>query len=77
MSRASGSYPECMILENIQMVGKYPVASGGFADVRKALLGDQVVALKVLRVHGESDLVKLLKVALASQDRTIADLCMI
>lgn len=63
LSRASGLYPECLFLKGIEVVGN-PVAEGGFGDVYKGQLGDQEIAIKMLRVYQRSDMQQLLKVTL-------------
>jgi serine/threonine protein kinase len=62
LSRASRLYPESFVLKGIEIIGD-PVAAGGFADVYKARLRGQDIAIKVLRVYQKSDIDKLLKVA--------------
>jgi len=61
LSRASGLYPECLLLKGIEITGD-PVAEGGFGDVYKGQLGDQEIAIKVLKVYQKSDMQQLLKV---------------
>ena len=41
--------PKCLEVHGIAGLGKYPVESGGFGDIWKAMLGDRSVALKTLR----------------------------
>jgi serine/threonine protein kinase len=62
LSRASRLYPESFVLKGIEIIGD-PIAAGGFADVYKARLQGQEIAIKVLRVYQKSDIDKLLKVA--------------
>ena len=62
LSRASGLYPECMVLKGIQFVGEDAIAGGGYGDVWKGLLNGEALAVKVIKVYQRSDLVKLLKV---------------
>lgn len=66
LSRASGLYPECLFLKGIQIAGDSAVAEGGFGDVYKGQLGDQEIAIKVLKVYQKSDMQQLLKVMLGS-----------
>ena len=66
LSRASGLYPECLVLKGVHMEG-HPVAGGGYGDVYKGLLQGKQIAVKVLRIYQDSDLVKLLKVASKSE----------
>ena len=62
LSRASGLYPECMILRGIKLVGGDAVAGGGYGDVWKGSLQGQQLAVKVLKIFLKDDLTKLLKV---------------
>ena len=64
LSRASGLYPECMALKELK-IRAGPVAAGGFGDIYKGQLRDQMIAVKVLKVYEESDMDKLLRVALS------------
>lgn len=64
LSRASGLYPECLVLEGVDIEG-HPVARGGYGDVYIGLLHGKQIAVKVLRIYQDSDSVKLLKVAAA------------
>jgi len=60
LSKASGLFPDCLVLKGIQVDGD-PVEGGGFGDVYKGRFGGQVIALKVLKVYQKSDMQKLLK----------------
>ncbi|KIM82030.1 hypothetical protein PILCRDRAFT_88827 [Piloderma croceum F 1598] len=60
LSRASGLYPECLVLKGVHMEA-HPVAGGGYGDVFKGLLQGKQIAVKVLRIYQDSDLDKLLK----------------
>ena len=62
LSRASGLYPECLVLKDIA-IEAHPVARGGYGDVYKGLLHGQEIAVKALRIYQDSDLAKLLKVS--------------
>jgi hypothetical protein len=62
LSKASGLYPECLVLKCVDME-RDPVAVGGYGDVHKGLLQGEQIAVKVLRLYQKADLVKLLKVA--------------
>ena|ERR1700735_4736928 len=62
LSKASACYPDCLVLKGIDIQGDR-VADGGFGDVYKGRLGDQVLAIKVLRVKQRPDMVKLRKVS--------------
>jgi hypothetical protein len=63
LSGATGLYPECLVLEGVEIIGD-AVGGGGFADIFKGRLHDQEIALKMLRVYQKSDIEKLLKVTL-------------
>jgi hypothetical protein len=61
LSRASGFYPECLVLKGVHIEG-HPVAGDGYGDVYMVLLQGKQIAVKVLRIYQDLDLVKLLKV---------------
>jgi hypothetical protein len=61
LSRASGLYPKCFVLQGVEME-PCPVARGGYGDVYKGLLHGQKIAVKALRMYKASDVVQLLKV---------------
>ncbi|KAK7437402.1 Rho guanine nucleotide exchange factor [Stygiomarasmius scandens] len=61
LSKLSGLYPTCLVLDNVVKLGEHPVASGGFGEIWKGLIGDELACLKVVRIYGESDVQKLLK----------------
>ncbi|THU88736.1 kinase-like protein [Dendrothele bispora CBS 962.96] len=63
LSNVSGLYPDSLALDayNVTKVGNHPVAAGGFGDIWKGLIGEQMVCLKVARICGDSDVQKLLK----------------
>jgi hypothetical protein len=63
LSGATGLYPECLVLEGIDIIGD-AVGGGGFADVFQGRLRYEEIAVKVLRVYQKSDIQKLLKVRL-------------
>ncbi|KAJ7698232.1 hypothetical protein B0H16DRAFT_1484510 [Mycena metata] len=60
LSGDSKLYPRCLTLTGLQQ--ERLVAGGSFGDVYKGLLGDQIVAIKMMRVFKESDIDALLKV---------------
>jgi hypothetical protein len=62
LSRASGLYPECLILKGVDME-EIPVAQGSYGDVHKGLLQGKKIAVKVLRIYQDSNRDKLLKVS--------------
>ncbi|KAJ7740617.1 kinase-like domain-containing protein [Mycena metata] len=59
LSADSKLYPQCLTLTGLQQ--ERLVAGGSFGDVYKGLLGDQSVAIKMMRVFEESDIDALLK----------------
>jgi len=61
LSRASGLYPECLVLSGMKIEGD-AVAGGGFGDVYKGSFKGHEIAVKVLKVYQKSDMDKLLKV---------------
>ena len=61
LSRASGLYPECLILKGVDME-EDPVAQGSYGDVHKGQLQGKKIAVKVLRIYQDSNRDKLLKV---------------
>ena len=61
LSRASGLYPECLVLKRIDIEGN-AVAYGTFGDVYRGRLDGQNVAIKILRVYQTTDRDSLLKV---------------
>jgi hypothetical protein len=65
LSKASGLYPECMALKNVQMIGKDPIARGGYGDVWRGMFQGKPIAMKVLRCYETSALVELLRVVFA------------
>jgi len=60
LSGATGLYPECLVLDQIEILGD-AVGGGGFADIFKGRLQGQAIAVKVLKVYQKSDIEKLLK----------------
>lgn len=66
LSRLSGLYPECLVRDDIRLIGKDPIAAGSFGEVWKGTgSNDEVIAVKVLRVYVRSDAEKLLRVLFA------------
>ncbi|KAK7437405.1 hypothetical protein VKT23_018650 [Stygiomarasmius scandens] len=61
LSKSSGLYPTCLILDNVTKIGEHPVASGGFGEIWRGRVGDHLACLKIVRIYGESDVQKLLK----------------
>jgi len=66
LSKRSGLYPNCLVLNDVKKVGDHPVAAGGFGEIWKGLIGGQIACLKVVKIYGDSDVQKLLKVRLAN-----------
>jgi hypothetical protein len=62
LSRASGCYPKCLVLDNVERTGTDPVAAGQFGEVYTGQMQGIAVAIKVLRVYVVSDVKRLLKV---------------
>jgi len=60
LSGATGLYPECLVLDGIEILGD-AVEGGGFADIFKGRLRGQEIAVKMLKVYQKSDIEKLLK----------------
>jgi hypothetical protein len=54
LSRASGLHPRCFALHGLQKGGQQ-VAAGGFGDIWKGSVRGQIVAVKVMRFFGGSD----------------------
>ncbi|ESK87780.1 hypothetical protein Moror_15370 [Moniliophthora roreri MCA 2997] len=48
--------PSSMFLRAISDPGRDPVAGGSYADIYKACIGNQIVCLKVIRLHTVSDI---------------------
>ncbi|THU88759.1 kinase-like protein, partial [Dendrothele bispora CBS 962.96] len=61
LSKTSGLYPTCLVLNGVNKIGEHPVSSGGFGEIWKGSIGEQLACLKVVRVYGDSDVQKLLK----------------
>lgn len=62
MSRTYGLYPNCLVLQGIEMNAFVPEAAGAYGDIYKGKFRGKTLALKVLRVYQRSDLHALLKV---------------
>ncbi|KAK1215507.1 Rho guanine nucleotide exchange factor [Marasmius sp. AFHP31] len=61
LSRKSGMYPRCLKINNVEKLSLYPVAGGGFGDVWKGKIANEIVGLKVVKVYLASDVEQLLK----------------
>ena len=67
LSRSSGLYPQCLVRNDIQLLGTDAVAAGRFGDVWKATNSkNELIAVKTLRMYEKSDIEKLLKVILSN-----------
>ncbi|ESK84818.1 Dbl domain-containing protein [Moniliophthora roreri MCA 2997] len=61
LSRKQLLHPRCLSIHNVSVIGRYPVAGGGFGDIWKGALGSQVVCLKVVKMYIMADVQQLLK----------------
>ncbi|KAG7090171.1 hypothetical protein E1B28_011778 [Marasmius oreades] len=61
LSKRSGLCPQCLTINNVKKLGEHPVGGGGFGDVWKGMIGEQVVCLKVVKVYLASDVQQLLQ----------------
>ncbi|KAK1215505.1 Rho guanine nucleotide exchange factor [Marasmius sp. AFHP31] len=61
LSKKSGMYPRCLKINNVEKMGSYPVAGGGFGDVWKGRVANEIVCLKVVKIYLASDVQQLLK----------------
>ncbi|KAF9256252.1 kinase-like protein [Marasmius fiardii PR-910] len=52
LSKRTGLWPQCLM---VKKPGDYPVDWGGFGDVWKGKIGEQVVCLKVVKIYLTSD----------------------
>lgn len=57
--KETGQLPTSMIIDNVQKSGNHPLAGGGFADVYHGSQGDIEVAIKVLRVFGNKQVLRV------------------
>ncbi|KAK1229001.1 hypothetical protein PQX77_007954, partial [Marasmius sp. AFHP31] len=61
----SGLFPQSLILQNVHMDGKYPVAGGAFGDVWRGRIGEsdasQTVCVKAVRMYQNLDVKPLFK----------------
>jgi len=64
LSKKSGLYPNCLVLDNVTKIGEHPVAAGGFGEIWRGLIGGQMACLKVVKVYSNSDVQKLLRVCI-------------
>ncbi|KAF9255402.1 kinase-like protein [Marasmius fiardii PR-910] len=61
LSRRSGLFPQCLMINNVKKLGEYPVGGGGFGDVWEGKIGEQTVCLKVVKPYLTSDVRQLLR----------------
>ena len=61
LAKESKLYPKGLVLQGIE-VEPDAVAQGGFGEVHKGKLKGRGIAVKMLRVFGDTDMNKLLKV---------------
>ncbi|KAJ8088413.1 Receptor-interacting serine/threonine-protein kinase 1 [Marasmius tenuissimus] len=61
LSKRSGLCPNCLNIKNVKKVGEHPVGGGGFGDVWKGKIDNEVVCLKMVKVYQMSDVQKLVK----------------
>ncbi|KAF9257432.1 kinase-like protein [Marasmius fiardii PR-910] len=60
LSKRSGLCPQCLMVNNVKRLGDFPVGGGGFGDVWKGKIGEQIVCLKVVKIYLVSDVQQLL-----------------
>ncbi|KAL0572718.1 Rho guanine nucleotide exchange factor [Marasmius crinis-equi] len=60
LSKRSGLCPKCLIIKNVKKLGAFPVGGGGFGDVWKGKIEEQLVCLKVVKVYLRSDVTHLM-----------------
>ncbi|KAJ7328719.1 kinase-like domain-containing protein [Mycena albidolilacea] len=60
LCRASGLYPRCFVLTELEKIGDQ-VAAGGFGDIWKGVIHKRSVCVKVMRLFKDSDIQALLK----------------
>ncbi|KAJ7222239.1 hypothetical protein GGX14DRAFT_428275, partial [Mycena pura] len=63
LAKTSGRHPRCLHLLSKPKLGQQ-MAGGGFGDVFKGTIGEQMVAIKIMRVYEDSDKQAVLKVFL-------------
>ncbi|KAG7090229.1 hypothetical protein E1B28_011829 [Marasmius oreades] len=61
LSKRSGLCPRCLMIENVEKLGNFPVGGGTFGDVWRGKIGKRTfVCLKVVKIYHDSDVQKLL-----------------
>ncbi|KAJ8076266.1 hypothetical protein PM082_000685 [Marasmius tenuissimus] len=61
LSKKTGLHPKCLVIHDVEMIGRHPVGGGAFGDVWKGKMGESVVCVKVIRVFLTSDIEQVLK----------------
>jgi hypothetical protein len=61
ISRKHRCYPECLVLHGVEY-SERAVAGGGFGDIWKGQVRGRTIAIKVMRIFGEHEIQKFLKV---------------
>jgi hypothetical protein len=61
LSRASDRHPACFPLADVRAEG-YPVAAGGFGDIRQGFVLGEIVAIKVMRIFRNEEVETCVKV---------------
>ncbi|KAF9063527.1 hypothetical protein BDP27DRAFT_1299590 [Rhodocollybia butyracea] len=63
LSKRSSVFPKCLLIQNVNTLGKHPVVAGGFGDIWKGMIGEstQTVCLKIVRVYLKSDIESLVR----------------
>ncbi len=51
----SGNFPSSLIVSGVSVIGTMPVIGGGFADIWQGEVKGTLVALKVLRIFGQTE----------------------
>ncbi|KAJ8077717.1 Rho guanine nucleotide exchange factor [Marasmius tenuissimus] len=55
LSQHSGLYPQCLVVKDVKRPSGRPVGGGGFGDVYKEKLGEQMVCLKLPRIFEDTE----------------------
>ncbi|KAG6814687.1 hypothetical protein H0H93_012588, partial [Arthromyces matolae] len=61
ISVRSKLYPTCYELKDVEQVGSFPVARGGFAEIFKGKFEGQLICIKAISVYQNSDLEHVFK----------------
>lgn len=68
LSKHSGLYPDCLLLQGIKPHGSDPVEAGRFGDVWKGELNGRPVAVKIIRTYLKSDVAQLARASFLSAE---------